>query len=70
MPRHIIHTRRLEDRIRMMCRKALAAENPEVDTVISELKSALREHIQRLRNLAAKKLVGNWTSQPPDRRSN
>jgi len=49
--------RRLEDRIRELCAKALTAQESELDAIHSALRSALREHIERLRRLAAAKLV-------------
>jgi hypothetical protein len=52
-------SRRLEDRIRELCAKVVAAkEEEEVGPAISELKSALREHNQRLGRLAVTKLTG------------
>ena len=62
-------SRRLEDRIREMCRRAIKAQNSELDEVFSELKAALREHAERLRNVAGRKLTGSKTEQPPERRS-
>lgn len=49
--------RRLEDRIRYLCRKALTARDDELDALFSELRSALHEHANRLRQLAALKLI-------------
>ena len=49
--------RRLEDRIRELCALAVTAEEPELEIVLSELQSALREHTERLRRLAAAKLT-------------
>ena len=49
--------RRLEDRIRELCASAVTAEEPELETILSELQSALREHTARLRKLAAAKLT-------------
>jgi hypothetical protein len=50
-------SRRLEDRIRDLCARVIAAPEDEVEPAISELKSALREHNERLRKLAAAKLT-------------
>ena len=63
--------RRLEDRIRELCAKALTAQESELHAVLSALRSALREHIERLRRLAAAKLVaiGGNGEQLQDRRS-
>jgi hypothetical protein len=49
--------RRLEDRIRELCATALTAEEPQLEIILSELQSALREHTDRLRRLAAAKLT-------------
>jgi len=52
-----VRARRLEDRIRELCAQALTAQAPELDPILSALQSALREHNQRLRKLAAAKLA-------------
>jgi hypothetical protein len=39
--------RRLEDRIRYLCRKALTARDDELGALLSELRSALHEHANR-----------------------
>ena len=49
--------RRLEDRIRELCATAVTAEEPELEIILSQLQSALREHTERLRRLAAAKLT-------------
>ena len=49
-------TRRLSDRIRELCGKALAARNSELDPIFSDLQSALHEHNERLRKIAAEQL--------------
>ncbi len=50
--------RRLEDRIQDLARKAVAAQDsPELTDIIRELRAALREHADRLRKLAAEKLL-------------
>jgi hypothetical protein len=48
---------------------ALTAPDSELDAVFTELKSALRQHTERLRKLLAIKLVSRTKDQPPDRRS-
>jgi|AP3Bu8745761321_1050154.scaffolds.fasta_scaffold34057_1 hypothetical protein len=42
---------RLEDRIRILCEKAIASEadSPETKAVLQELRLALHEHAERLR---------------------
>jgi hypothetical protein len=49
--------RRLEDRIFDLCRTALITEGPELDIVLSDLRDALREHVSRIRKLAATNLL-------------
>jgi len=61
--------RRLEDRIRELCAKTLIARGPELQATIAELKSALHEHTDRLRQVAALKLVSGENGSPPERRS-
>jgi hypothetical protein len=41
--------RRLEDRIRDLCVKAVASETEEFKLVLEQLNAALHEHTQRLR---------------------
>jgi hypothetical protein len=53
--------RRLEDRIRQLCAKAVAAPESDLEPVITELKVALHEHTERLRKLAALKLARTIT---------
>jgi hypothetical protein len=47
--------RRLEDRIRELCGKAISAPDHKIGPV-RELQVALREHNQRLRQIAAQRL--------------
>ena len=63
--------RRLEDRIRELCAKALTAQESELHAILSALRSALREHAERLRRLAASKLVSveGYGDRLQDRRS-
>jgi hypothetical protein len=44
-------SRRLEDHIQQLCRKAVAARPEELEAIFLELKTALHEHTQRLRGL-------------------
>lgn len=46
-------SRRLEDRIRELCAKAVDAETEDLQPVVEELKAALREYTERRRQLAA-----------------
>ena len=62
-------SRRLEDRIRELCRSALTANNSELEKIFSALNSALREHAERLRKLMILKLATKARVQTPERRS-
>ena len=49
--------RRLEDRIRELCTRAIdTAEHAQFSEVIEELREALHEHTKRPRKLAASKI--------------
>ncbi len=62
--------RRLEDRIRELCGKLVASRNTDqFDPTLSELKSALQQHTERLRKMAVTKLVTLEDDSPPERRS-
>jgi hypothetical protein len=50
--------RRLEDRIRVLSGEAVAAEEPELDPILSNLRTSLHEHAERLRKLAGARLEG------------
>jgi hypothetical protein len=45
--------RRLQDRIRELCARALYAEEPEWNATLGELQSAIHEHTLRVANLTA-----------------
>lgn len=62
-----VHSRRLEDHIKDLCAKIIAAPESELEPVLSELKSALHDHSIKLRRLAAEKLTG-VEPPPSDRR--
>ena len=61
--------RRLEDRIRILCSRALTAADHELAPILAELQAALREHSERLRRIAILKLTGIKGEMPPERRS-
>jgi hypothetical protein len=61
--------RRLEDRIRELCAKALTAQDAEMEAIFVALQLALREHAERLRRLAATNLTSAEKNQPPERRA-
>jgi hypothetical protein len=44
--------RRLEDRIRELCARSITAGEDEM-SIISDLRAALREHVERVRNFVA-----------------
>lgn len=47
-------SRRLEDRIRTLCARAVAATDPaELDPILEQLAAALRAHVERIRQVAA-----------------
>jgi hypothetical protein len=48
---------RLEDRIRDLCAKAVTSDESELSTVMSELRSVMHEHIERIRTLAIRQVV-------------
>jgi hypothetical protein len=51
-------SRRLEDRIRELCARAVVTTDlDELNTILTQLRPALREHIELLRKLAADRLV-------------
>jgi hypothetical protein len=60
-----MRARRLEDRIRGLCAHAAVAQQPELNTILSELRSALRKHTERLRVKALERLV---SGEPKERR--
>ena len=49
--------RRLDDRIRELCRQAVTADDASIAAVLSELRSAMHEHIQHLRKMAVQPLA-------------
>jgi hypothetical protein len=56
--------RRLDDRIKELCAKAVATPpSPELEEILRELQKALHEHTERLRKMVAQYPVS------PDRRS-
>jgi hypothetical protein len=44
--------RRLEDRIRELCARSITADEDDI-SIIADLKTALREHVERVRNIVA-----------------
>lgn len=50
--------RQLDDRIRELCRRAVAADDAQFTSVLAELRGAMREHIQHMRRMAIQQLAG------------
>jgi hypothetical protein len=62
--------RRLEDRIRELCANTITARTgDELESVLIRLKSALHEHTERIRKVAADKLLNGGNGAAPERRS-
>ena len=61
--------RRLQDRIRELCARALYAEDREWAEILCELQSAIQEHDLRIANLATAATVSGLPAQQ-ERRSN
>jgi hypothetical protein len=66
----ISRSRRLEDRIRKLSAEAVAATDPvETNRILEELSSALRSHVERMRELASDRALRGerrrqyWTQQ-------
>ena len=53
-----MRSRRLEDRIQELCLQVATAKEPELSSLLTELKAALQEHTLRLRKVAADTLLG------------
>jgi hypothetical protein len=52
------HSRRLEDRIRTLCARAVTAtDTAELSSILEELTSALRSHVARVRQGAATRAI-------------
>jgi len=52
-----VPSRRLEDRIRVLCALAIAGNTTNFAEVLMELRSALHEHAEQLRKMARQQLV-------------
>jgi hypothetical protein len=62
--------RRLEDRIRGLCDRALATQDArEFDSIIADLQGALREHSERLRKRVATGVFKGENVLPLERRA-
>jgi hypothetical protein len=57
----------IEDRIHALLARAVDSTDPEeVESVLNELRASLKEHIQRLREMAAAKNSGDRPKKPQD----
>jgi hypothetical protein len=61
-------SRRLDDRIRELCGKALVARNSELEEIFLDLQSALHEHNEKLRKMAVQQFT-DAKRQQRERRS-
>ena len=52
----------LESRIRELCAKAVTAERQELNDILLELRSAIREHIKQVRAMAQAEFTGKLQS--------
>jgi hypothetical protein len=64
----VFKLRRLEDRIRELCARAVSAPAQERERTLAELQSSIRALTQRLRRTAAAKLL-RLEKGHPERRS-
>jgi len=60
--------RRLEDRIRELCAKALYLQEPEWGVAIQDLQMAIQEHTLRMANLASAATVAGRPQLMRERR--
>jgi hypothetical protein len=65
--RVVVPSRRLDDKIRELCALALDSQNGSKEGILEELRHAIREKTQRLRRLAANKLVDRSPDLPERR---
>jgi hypothetical protein len=62
-------SRRLEDRIRDLCREALTSKGADFESVLGDLRASLHEHSERLRQIMALRLATKTHTQLPERRA-
>ena len=53
-----VPSHRSEERIRDLCAKAVSSNEAELRSIMSELRSTMREHIEKIRTLAVRQLAG------------
>ena len=68
-PRDRMSGRRLEDRIRELCARALYTREPEWGRIITELQLAIKEHELRVTNLTTAATVAGQPQLVRERRS-
>jgi hypothetical protein len=56
----------IDDRIRKLCARAITAREHEVEAVLLELRAALREHAQSVRDMAAQSICSASSSKAAD----
>jgi hypothetical protein len=61
--------RRIEDRIRELCAKTVAATDGDLDLILRELSELLRETIEHMRESATRLLVDGTPLPEPRRRA-
>ena len=61
--------RRIEDRIRELCGKAVAASDGDLEPTLQELSQLLRGTIEHMRNSATRLLVEGTSLPEPRRRA-
>jgi len=61
-------TRRLEDRIRELCARAVYEKGSEWQATVGELQNAIREQMLRVANLSAAATVGRQPERIKERR--
>lgn len=67
-PRTSMPSRRLEDRIRELCARAVYTKGAEWEAILGELRVAIQEHLLRLANLAAAAIVAGRPEVVKERR--
>lgn len=55
----------LEDRIRDLCAKAVAADESQAEAILAELRTALHEHVRFARQMTAATLSREGRIPPP-----
>jgi hypothetical protein len=65
--REDVPSRRLEDRIRELCLRAVTADTSELEGILAALKASLHEHSERLRHTMVMKLATKAQGRPERR---